>query len=79
MWSRLRGWCWFGQGWLNMLGNARLSLINSAAMHLQVAAEVLPVAEDRGSVELVESIPFCLAALGTDQIGEKADLMAGII
>jgi hypothetical protein len=42
-------------------------------------AEVLPVAEDRGSVELVESIPFCLAALGRDQMGEKDDLMAGII
>jgi energy-converting hydrogenase Eha subunit C len=46
-----------------MLGNARLGLINSAALHLQVAAEVLPVAADRGALELVESISFCLAAL----------------
>jgi hypothetical protein len=42
-------------------------------------AEVLPVAADRGAVERVESIPFFFAALGTDQMAEKADLMARII
>ena len=40
---------------------------------------MLPVAADRAGVEIVESIPFFLAVLGTDQMVEKADLMAGII